>query len=221
MSAASPEIRRDLYARLARHNRRVGVLRIAVPVLALALLSVPIVQFAVSMVSDALPVAGVRLENDTLVIAAPRFEGRTATGTVYKMSAARAESRIGDLDTVDLYGLGVDLSGGGGYHAEIGFTTAQWTMSTERLVSNEDVFITDSTGADGVLAGVEVDWPGQIITSDGPVHFVFEGGNRLEAATMRHDMGAAIWQFGNVRLEMIPAQDDGQERDPFAEEPAQ
>lgn len=221
MSTASPEIRRDLYSRLARHNRRISVLRAAVPALALALLSVPMVQVGVSMVSDVLPAAGIRLENDTLVIAAPRFEGRTATGTVYKMSAARAESRIGDLDTADLYGLRIDLWGGGGYRAEIGFTTAQWTMSTERLVSNEDVLVTDSSGADGVLAGVEVDWPGQIITSEGPVGFTFAGGNRLDAATMRHDMGAAIWQFGDVRLEMIPAQDDGQDRDPFAEEPVQ
>lgn len=219
MSAASPGIRHDIHARLARHNRRIGVLRFAVPALALLLLSVPVIQVGVSMVADALPVAGIRLENDTLVIAAPRFEGRTATGTVYKMNAERAESRIGNLDIADLYGLRVDLAGGGGYRAEIEFSTAQWTMSAERLVSNEDVLVTDSTGAAGMLAGVEVDWPGQIITSDGPVRFTFSGGNRLDAATMRHDMGGAIWQFGGVRLQMIPAPDDGQERDPFAQEP--
>lgn len=218
MSSANPEIRHEIYARLARHNRRIGILRIGVPVLAVALLVSPIVQIGISMVADAIPVAGIRLDNDTLVIESPRFEGRTGNGTVYTMVADRTESRIGDLDVVDLYDLGIDLSGDGGYTARIDFSTAQWTMSEERLVSNEDVFVRDSTGADGVLAGADVDWPGQVITSDGPIRFIFGGGNQLDAQTMIHDMGAAIWQFETVTLEMIPTPDEGGERDPFAED---
>lgn len=217
MSAASPEIRHEIYTRLARHNRRIGLLRIGVPVVALALLVSPIVQISISMLADALPIAGLRLDNDTLVIEAPRFDGRTANGTVYRMTADRTESRIGDLDVVDLYDLRIDLADDADYRAQIDFTTAQWTMSAERLVSNEDVFVTDSAGADGVLAGAEVDWPGQVITSDGPIVFIFGGGNRLDAATMVHDMGAAIWQFETVQLEMSPAPDDGEDRDPFAQ----
>lgn len=218
MSAASPEIRHEIYARLARHNRRIGILRIGVPSLAIALLALPILQVSISMIAETMSIAGLRLDNDTLVIDAPRFDGRTATGTVYTMTAARTESRIGDLDTVDLFDLNIDLAGQAGYTAEIGFSTAQWTMSEERLVSNEDVFVSDSTGAEGVLAGADVDWPAQVITSDGPIVFIFGGGNRLDAATMVHDMSAAIWQFETVRLEMIPAPDDGKDRDPFAED---
>ncbi|WP_196260407.1 hypothetical protein [Pelagibacterium limicola] len=221
MSAATPEIRHAIYARLARHNRRIGMLRVAVPVIVVAILSVPIVQVVFATLADSFPIAGIRLDADTLVIDAPRFDGRTATGTVYRMTADRAESRIGNLDIADLYDLRIDLSDGADYSARVGFTTAQWTMSQERLVSNEDVHVADSTGASGILAGIEIDWPSQVITSDGPVHFVFEGGNRLDAATMVHDMGAAIWQFEGVRLEMIPAPDDGRERDPFAEEAGQ
>ncbi len=221
MSAASPEIRHAIYARLARHNRRIGILRVLVPAIALAVLSVPVLQVGLSMVAESLPVAGVRLNNDTLVIDAPRFDGRTATGTVYRMTAERAESRIGDLDVADLYALRIDLAGNAGYTARIDFSTAQWTMSEERLVSNEDVLVVDSTGAEGLLAGVEVDWPSQMITSEGPVTFTFENGNRLDAATMVHDMGAAYWRFGKARLQMTPAPDAGEQRDPFAEEPGQ
>jgi hypothetical protein len=216
MSAASPEIRHAIYARLGRHNRRIGVLRIAVPIFALALLAAPVMQITVSMLADALPIESIRLDNDTLVIEGPRFDGRTATGTVYRMVAARAESRIGDLDVADLHDLRIDLAGAADYTARILFSTAQWTMSEERLVSNEDVFVVDSTGADGRLAGVEIYWPQQTITSDGPVIFTFENGNRLDAATMVHDMGATIWQFTDVRLEMTPTPDDGADRDPFA-----
>lgn len=218
MSTANPEVRHDIYDRLARHNRLIGVLRIGVPALAVLLLVSPIVQISISMITDAIPIAEIRLDNDTLVIDSPRFEGRTGNGTVYTMTADRTESRIGDLDVVDLYDLGIDLSGDGGYTARIDFSTAQWTMSQERLVSNEDVFVRDSTGADGVLAGADVDWPNQIITSDGPIRFVFGGGNTLDAATMEHDMGGAIWHFETVQLEMIPAPDKGEERDPFAED---
>lgn len=218
MSAASPEIRHDIYARLARHNRRIGILRIGVPVLAVALLVAPIVEVSISMITNAVPIQGIRLDNDTLVIDAPRFDGRTGNGTIYRMTAQRTESRIGNLDVVDLYDLRIDLADDGDYRAQVDFSTAQWTMSEEILVSNEDVLVADSTGAEGVLAGAQVDWPRQVITSDGPITFVFDGGNRLEARTMVHDMGAAKWKFETVLLEMIPAADKGEDRDPFAKD---
>lgn len=218
MSAASPEIRHRLYKRLTRHNRVISVLRFAIPALAIGLLVLPATQIIVSMVSEVIPIAGIRLDNDTLVIDTPRFDGRTATGTVYRMTAARAESRIGDLDIADLYDMRVDLRDDGDYRALALFSAAQWTMSQERLISNEDVTITDSTGMQAVLGGVDIDWPGQIVTSQGPVAITFGDGNQLDAATMVHDMDAAIWQFGSVHVEMRPTADTDTARDPFAEE---
>ena len=91
-------------------------------------------------------------------------------------------------------------------------------MSSEYLTSNEDVTVSDSTGAQGVLAGVEVDWPAQIITSDGPVRFAFDSGAHLYADTMEHDLDAARWQFSGVNLDMMPQPDAGEVRDPFAAE---
>lgn len=216
MTTANPDIRHALHARLGAHNRRIGVLRIAVPVAGCLVLALPLVQLGVSMVADAIPIAGIRLDADTLVIEAPRFEGRTATGTVYRMQAERSESRVGDLDVADLYGLGIDLFGGSDYRARVDFTTAQWTMSTEQLVSNEDVYFTDSSGIEGVMAGIDIDWPDQTLYSAGPVRFTFEGGSRLIADTMFHDMDAALWRFETVSLDMTPAPDAGQDRDPFA-----
>ncbi|WP_127145108.1 hypothetical protein [Pelagibacterium montanilacus] len=216
MSVAQPADRRALYGRFARHNRAIGILRLAVPLAGLAILIYPMVELAVSSLARSISIGGVRLEADTLVIDAPRFEGRTATGTVYSMTAERAESRVGDLDIADLYGLVIDIEGGENYLANASFPTAQWTMSAEHLVSNEDVTVTDSTGASGRLAGLSVDWPAQTIASDGPVIFDFDDGSRLDAETMVHDMGRAHWQFSAVRLTMTPVPDAGRERDPHA-----
>lgn len=216
MSPTTSAIRYDLYQRFSRRNKVIGVLRIAVPVLGALLLAIPVLQVAYSAISDVIPIEGIRLENDTLVIDAPRFEGRTATGTVYAMDAERAETRIGNLDIADLYGLTVDIEGDGGYEARAEFSSAQWTMSREILTSNEDVHVADSTGARGVLAGMEVDWPAQVITSDGPVRFSFDNGAELDAQTMVHDMEAAWWRFSNVSLDMVPQPDEGRERDPYA-----
>ncbi len=190
-----------------------------VPVAGVALLAVPVFQLTVEMIADVVPVDGIRLENDTLVIEGPRFEGRTSEGSNYTMTAARAESRVGDLNTSDLYDLVIDLRGGGTYTAQVEFSTAAWTMSTQYLTSNEDVFVSDSTGASGILAGVEVDWPEQVISSDGPVRFSFESGAELVSDTMVHDLNAANWTFGGVSLDMVPTQDTGADRDPNAVEP--
>lgn len=218
MAAIEPDTRHALYDRLVRHNRRISLLRWLVPVCGAILLSIPLAQFLVSLAVPEIPIAGIRLENDTLVIEAPRFEGRTATGTVYRMTAERAETRVGDLDVADLYGLSIDMTDGGDYRSQARFTSAQWTMSTEMLTSNEDVVVTDSTGAHGLLAGVEIDWPDQVITSEGPVRFTFEGGTQLDAKTMLYDINAGIWQFSGISLDMTPAEDAGADRNPHVTE---
>ncbi|WP_332713070.1 hypothetical protein [Pelagibacterium mangrovi] len=218
MNAPTAAIRLETYNRFARHNRRIAVLRWAVPVLGVLVLSVPVAQLAVSMMNDIIPIEGLRLENDTLVVDGPRFEGRTATGSNYTMEAARAETPVGNLDTIDLYELVVDIADEGDYSAQVLFSSAEWTMSTEYLRSNEDVFVTDSTGARGTLAGVDVDWPAQMITSEGPVRFTFESGAQLDADTMVYQMEAARWRFSGVDLDMVPQADAGESRDPFAPE---
>lgn len=218
MTAPTAAMRLETYNRFIRHNRRIAALRWIVPVAGVIALSVPVFQLGAAMVADALPIQGIRLENDTLVIDGPRFEGRTATGSNYAMEAARAESRVGNLDTADLYDLTVDINDGGGYRARVDFSAAEWTMSTEYLISNEDVHVADSTGARGVLAGVEVDWPAQVIESDGPVHFTFESGAQLVAETMIYEIDAGRWQFSRVDLDMLPQADAGEDRDPFAPE---
>lgn len=218
MTVPTAAVRLETYNRFARHNRRIAALRWVVPVAGLVALSLPLIQLFGSMAADMLPVEGVRLENDTLVIEGPRFEGRTATGSNYVMEAESAQSRVGDLDTADLYGLTVDITGRAGYEARVAFEKAVWTMSTQFLTSNETVAVADSTGAQGTLAGVEVDWPNQVIESDGPVRFTFESGAQLVADTMIYDMDGARWQFSGVDLDMMPEPDAGQERDPFAPE---
>lgn len=218
MTVPSASARTAAYRGFLAHNRRVSVLRWAVPVAGAVVLAVPMVQLLFSMLADVIPIEGIRLDNDTLVIDGPTFEGRTATGTNYAMVSDRAETRVGNLDTIDLFGLRIDLEDGADYSAEIGFSTATWTMSTEHLVSNEDVAITDSTGMSGILAGVDVDWPNQMIASDGPVRIAFDTGAELVADTMIHDMDAQWWAFTGVSLDMIPRDDAGTERDPFAVE---
>lgn len=218
MTVPTAAVRLETYNRFARHNRHIAALRWIVPALGLVALSVPVVQLFGSMAADMLPVEGVRLENDTLVIEGPRFAGRTAAGSNYVMDAQSAESRVGDLDTADLYGLTVDITGGGDYAARVEFDEAVWTMSTQHLVSNETVTVADSTGAQGTLAGVEVDWPNQMIESDGPVRFTFGSGAQLVADTMVYDMDAARWRFSRVDLDMVPQADAGEPRDPFAPE---
>lgn len=217
MTATAFETAPPLYRRFARRNRLVAVLRVAVPVVGVLLLCVPLVRLGLSMVAETVSVGGVRLERDTLVIDAPRFTGTTGAGEVYAMTARTAQTRVGDLDTADLADLEVTLTGEGGYRAEARFSSAQWVMSAERLSSNEDVFVSDTTGADGVLAGVEVDWPAQIVTSEGPIAFSFSAGGQLRARTMRHDIANATWQFSNVSLLMTPTPDAGVSRQPITD----
>ncbi|MCD7058541.1 hypothetical protein [Pelagibacterium xiamenense] len=212
MSAAQPDMSEAVYRNIARHNRAIAALRIAVPVAGLILFSVPLIQFALGVVGETIVVDGAALDADTLVIQSPRFEGLTADGAVYRMEAARSESDTGNLDVSTLYDLTIDLDGAAGYWAEVTFSRAEWTMSREYLSSDETVYVEDSTGAQGVLEGAEADWPAQIIKSDGPVRFTYANGSELNANTMVHDIAAATWHFTGPKVEMQPVADAGTPR---------
>lgn len=205
-TAAQPRL--ALYARLKRRNTIVGVLRILVPVLGALLLAIPFATVVMDMIADQLSVAGVRLESDTLVIDAPRFQGIMANNTVYRITAARAESRIGNLDVADLIALSVDLEGEAGYRAVAEIPEAQFTLSRQNLFSNEDVTVSDTTGARAVLGGVEIDWPRQLITSQGPVRFTFENGAELVARSLYYDTGRGQWRFDRPRIRMTPTPEE-------------
>ncbi|WP_404400747.1 hypothetical protein [Pelagibacterium halotolerans] len=200
------------YRQIARHNRAIAMLRVAVPIAGLLLLFVPIVQFALSLIDDTIVADGATLDADTLVIQSPRFEGLTSDGAVYRMEAERSESDTGNLDVSTLYELTIDLDGAAGYWAKVTFSRAQWTMSREYLTSDETVHVVDSTGARGVLEGAEADWRAQIISSDGPVRFTFADGSELNADTMVHDIGAATWHFTGPSVQMQPVPDTGAPR---------
>lgn len=220
MSQTETSARIVTHAALDRHNRRIGILRWAVPALGIAIAALPLFEAVAGRVAEALPALGVWLQSDTLVVAGPRFEGRTAQGVAYVMIAERAETRAGDLDTVDLYGLSVDMADGPAYTAHAASDYAIWTMDGETLFSDRTVEVSDSTGANGVLEGVLIDWPARRITSEGPVDFTFANGTALNAGTMVHDIDAGLWHFTGVHLEMIPGADAGADRDPFETEPA-
>lgn len=204
------------YENFVRHNKIISILRWVVPVVGVVFLSIPVIEYNLRKIIDILPFEGIFLQNDTLVVDAPKFEGVTAAGAAYSMSAESAESYIGNLDVTALRGLVVDIVDGTDYTANVRFKTAQWTMSQELLVSNDDVFVTDSTGVKGVLAGVEVNWPKQIVASDGPVMFSFDNGTQINGRQMVYDLSAAKWTFTKVNVTMAPEADAGEERDPFA-----
>lgn len=213
MTTAQPDTREAQFSRIGRHNAMIAILRIAVPVLGLILLAMPLVQFAGNLAGNGITVGGATLDADTLVIQSPRFEGLTADGAVYRMDAARSESDTGNLDVSTLYDLTIDLDGAAGYWAQVEFSRAQWTMSTEYLTSDQEVHVTDSTGAQGVLGGADADWPAQVITSDGPVRFTFTNGSNLTADTMVHDISQGTWHFTGAEVEMQPTEDAGVPRD--------
>lgn len=212
MTAVQPDASDALYHRILRHNRMIAVLRPVVPVAGVLILALPLVPFALGFSGNGITIGDATLDADTLVIRSPQFEGLTADGAAYRMVAARSESETGNLDVSTLHDLTIALDGEAGYRADVDFARAQWTMSKELLVSNEDVFVSDSTGASGVLAGATADWPAQIISSDGPVAFTFESGSSLNADTMVHDIAAATWHFTGARVEMQPAPDAGEPR---------
>ena len=59
---ANPAVRAGLYKRLLRRNRVVGVLRVLVPVLGVAVLSLLVIQIVIANAARDFGVSGIRIE---------------------------------------------------------------------------------------------------------------------------------------------------------------
>jgi hypothetical protein len=187
-----------LYGDLRRRNRLVGVLRIAVPALGVAVVAALAIQFASAGLTPDFTVQRVAVERDRLLVEGPSYTGRMADGSVYLLTAEAASAALDRPSLIDLSGASATLTGTDGTVRTARAASATFDNDTQALDVPGVAEIGDNKGSSGTLANVHLDVGAQVLTTKGAVRLNFTGGQTLTAEGMRYYATSGIWHFDAV-----------------------
>jgi lipopolysaccharide export system protein LptC len=194
-----------------RHSRRVRMLRIAVPTVAVVAILAPLLFSAIRSMSLTVPLGDfgrLVLSGHKLTMEAPRLAGFTKENRAYEVTAKRAQQDITHPYVVDLDDIQAKIAleqGQVEMTAEHGLLDAK----TELLTLSRAIFIKSSEGYEGRLTEAEIDIKAGTVVSRQPVELKFLQGD-LRADSMNLHNKEQVARFdGNVVMNVKLPQSNG------------
>lgn len=194
-----------------RHSRRVRMLRIAVPTIAIAAILAPLLFSAILSMSLTVPLGDLGrlvLSGNKLTMEAPRLAGFTKENRAYEVTAKRAQQDITNPYVVDLDDIQarIDLDQG---RVEMTAVHGLLDAKTELLTLSRDIFIKSSEGYQGRLIEALIDIKAGTVVSNQPVALKFlQGDLRADSMSLRNKDQVARFE-GNVVLNVKLPQSNG------------
>ncbi len=203
-SAQDAAVRARLYAGLERRNRRIGFLRICLPVLGLLVLASLTAQIVIASLLDQFGISNIRIDRENLVVDTPSYSSMTADGTKYTVNSQSAQAALGDTDLLHLDGADLTVTKPDGSWMKADAASAEMRLSGQTVYIEEAMGIADSRGTTGTILGVHADLVSEQMVSDGRAQIRYHNGTTLDAETMAYDGKRQLWQFNRVTL-VVPS----------------
>ncbi len=208
--------RAALYAALMRRNRRVAVLRLAVPAAGLAAFALLMGQIYLAGLARDYGVSGIRVDRGNLVVETPQYSGTGAGGARYLVTARTARTPLADPAEIDMTDATLDYTRPGRptYFVTAAAASADTVKQVVTIPGAARV-----VGDDGLVAelfGVRAEMGAQVVTSGAPVHIERPDGMRIDAASMHYDGATELWTFtgATVIVPGLPAAEGAPDADP-------
>lgn len=195
----------DAFAAAGRHSRRVRILKLAIPVVALVGAGLfAAATFFRTEAKVAVSTEGVSMSDGRIVMANPKLDGMTGDKRPYKMQAVRAFQEVKKEGLVELetitaeFPFGTDatatLKAGGGFYSN----------SKSLLDLSKDIVLTTSDGMKAKLKSARIDLGKNGLSTSEPVDITTKG-SRITADSMQvSDGGKRLVFEKRVRLTMDP-----------------
>ncbi len=188
-----------------RHSLRVRLLKIVLPMVAVALIAGFALRAWVALpdgVSVDLGSSGV--EDGRLVMANPRLDGFTSDNRSYSMVADRAIQDVGNSDRIDLEGISARLPFEGDDHAEVEAARGTFDRIANTLAIEGGMTVTTGTGLVARLRSADIAVDRGSLTTADPVEIELEG-SRISADSLAiSERGAVIVFERRVRMQIDP-----------------
>jgi len=207
-----------------RHTRLVRILRLSLPVCALATLGLYFLSsnISISLGDMQASVGEIQLNRENLRMINPKLEGVTQDDGAYKLTADYAEQEIGNMETLRLHAVKAQLTQPKDAWSKLTAPKGTFNSKKEALELYGGINIATSTGMTAKLERADIDLKTQVIRSKVPVEVEAKEGTltaqRLEIKTTQK----RILFSGDVRVHIDrSAQDkaDGAQPAPAAEAP--
>ena len=198
--------RAAIYKGLVKRNRRVGVLRLAVPLAGALVLAALLGEIYLSSLGTRFGVGRIAVTRDSVSIDTPEYSGVLDNGTTYRVWAGQAKAAIGSTDLIALKDARLVLRKPDGITTTITAVDSTLDMSAETVTIPGVANVSESTGTTGTIVNSVFDYANQLLVGQGPVHVDQADGTTLDSVGMTYDTTAARWTFSraNVTLPSTP-----------------
>lgn len=197
----------DAFLKANRHSRRVRVMKIALPTVAVvASLFFVGYSFLFSVGGGAVDPGSMSIESGNLVMDNPSLDGFTSDNRPYSMTAERARQAIGgDANAIALEEITATVPIDSENQAMISAGSGTFDRQNDRLTLQDAVTLRTTSGVVARLKSAEVDIATSELKTDEPVEIDMEG-MRVRANTFRSDGGKRLIFEDRVRVEIDPKQ---------------
>ncbi len=189
-----------------RHSSRVGMLKKALPVVALGL----VVWFVVMGVLNTKSVGNITVEstgisNGMLVMEAPKMSGFNRDNHPYKLSASRAKQDIKSPNIINMENLRAAVPMGAGVFADIKAAVGVYNSDKEWLSLDQNIEINSRDGTKILLNSAEIDLSKGRLVSNNPVSVSTPNSSISANQVEVIDNGAVVVFTQNVRMTIQPS----------------
>lgn len=187
--------RAAMYKTLRRRNLLIGFLRLAVPGVGILLAGFLIFQIVLTNLVKDYGISGLRVDKDQVVIDQPRYGGTMPDGARYEIVAEVARVQINTTDIIDLEKAEITIEQNDGYKMVATAPFAQLNLTAQNVRVDGVMHTLDTKNVTGELNDALIDWKNQVLTTSGPVEFIFEDGVTIEATSLIYDATLSKWDF--------------------------
>ncbi|MCX8278590.1 LPS export ABC transporter periplasmic protein LptC [Phyllobacterium sp. 0TCS1.6C] len=189
-----------------RHSRRVRLLKIALPVV--AIISAVVFSWFTFFSATGLPsnisLDKADIEDGKLVMTNPKLDGFTKDKLPYKMSALRALQQVGNSSVVSLEGIDAEIPLGDELRAQVKARTGVFDNANRQLTLDSDIRLVTSDGMTAELKSANIDIAGNTMSTNDPVSITSKDGS-IVAGSMQVGEGGKVVTFEKrVRLVIQP-----------------
>lgn len=200
------EERELAFLRAERHTRFVRFLRRTLPIFAVLVLAAYFISTQLSVkvgIGDmTASIDDIQVSGGVLRMINPKLKGTDKRNGAYVVSADYADQDVRNPKIVKLNALKAELSNPSGNWSRMNATRGVFNSNAERLVMQDKIDISTSSGLTGELTHATLDMKTQTLRSHRPVYFKTEGGTvRANALTFRSADSTLTFR-GKVRVHL-------------------
>lgn len=193
------------FARARRHSRLVSVLKVGLPLVAIAIIAAGI---ATTWLARSLPenvsVAGASIEDGRVVMEDPRMSGSDSSDRPYSMIAKRAIQSLGS-DGIDLEEVRANVAVSDDATADIVATRGHYDNAAQTLRLYDDIAVETTDGMSITMREARIDLAAGSMDSEGAVRIEMPS-QTIEAGSLAVANGGKRLTFGNrVKMTLTPS----------------